>query len=279
LFAVTILLAWFSSAKGAQRPERRRFFPPEWQKGDWWEVESVVMVGREKNPELPPRVVAGGVPRQLTVFRVVHRFTVRELAEVAGDTCYVLDIRPAKLPPRVRDDSGGSPLRTLYIRKQDGSVARNAWTFRGGVCGVTGPIDMQGQRDYVKEPRIPRSYPGPVRLDVPLLKMVTDPPVPLPERAKGMDYRTPANVTATQRVEVVEDMVFGKRQPVVVVTICLKELAERRVHKWVSGYPWCLTWESWGTEGQAHGGAMRSRLIKYGSADEEGSQVPTPEWW
>lgn len=275
---VTVSLAAMASAHAAEE-RRSTGFIPKWGKGDWWDVASDFVVTRENNPELPPRLGVAGAPSAFTVFRVLHRFTVRETAEIGGVPCHVIDITAARVPNRVKDDTGGSPLWTLYIREDDGTLARYAWALRSPPCHVTGPVEQEGSRNCKSRLPVVPVVDQQVPLDVPFFGKVSSPPEFLFERDKKLDFVDEWNrQRQTQVIGVVDDLVFGKRQRVVVVTISGEGIGSR-CQKWVAGYPWWLTWSRSGTGGRVEYGLLRARLVKYGSVGEPGRPVPTPEWW
>jgi len=275
---VAVSLAAMVSVDAAEEARGARFIP-RWSKGDWWDVASDYVVSRENNPDLPPALVSASAPVQLTVLSVLHRFTARGTAEVGGVRCHVIEITAARVPDRVKDDTGGSPLWTLYVREDDGTLARYAWALHSYPCYVTGPVEQEGSRDCKSRLPVVPVVRQQVPLDVPLLSKVSSPPEFLFERDKKLDFVDELNRhKQTQVIGVVDDIVFGKRQRVVVVTLSGEQFGVR-CQKWVAGYPWWLTWSRSGTGGSVESGLLRARLVKYGSAGEPGRPVPTPEWW
>jgi len=237
-----------------------------------------VVVTPANNPDLPDRLELDSGPYQYTTFRVHHRFEVVGVVDVGEDSCWVINVSAIKLPENVKDDTEGSPLWRLYIRQKNGTLARHEWSLRGGPCLTTGPVSKKGSRDYLNQQPVIPIVPHRCPLDVPLLSMMTSPPEFLLERDKKLEYVDEQSGQArTQRIDILDDIVFGKRTRIVIVTMSGQNDSSFQ-QKWLTGYPWWVSWSRL-NPGETFYGIVRARLVKYGSKDEEGKTVATPEWW
>jgi len=243
-------------------------------------LESVFLESPGSNPQVRDWSAPVDPERALefSAFRVGHRFDMIGFRRVRWKDCAVIEVRPAGLPKGVRDDTEGAPLWTLCLRKADGTVARYSWALRGGPCFTTGKLQQQGTCDCTKhQPKIiPLDQQCP--LDVPLLTAVGLPVRFLWEKDKKISYTDErTGQKQMQTIAVIDDVVFGKRQKVVYVTLQGKDWG-LRTQRWVSGYPWWLTWSRTMLDGRLEYGLLRSRLVQYGSEGGKPQTVAAPEW-
>jgi hypothetical protein len=278
---------------------------PKWKMGDWWIVSSDILIDEISNPSKPPRI--GGAisdPKKRGIFSVSLIFRVCDTNNVAGDLCDLIEIFPYELPPGVTDDSGGKPLWRLFIRQDDGTLARNEWNLRRSPCFVTGPVDLQGSQLYKQRSPVVKYVPQLTPLVIPYLS-----PHSIHEhKTEYTEVKTGKKSTETfsvaskkvfeftsensdikksQSVDIIEDVVFGKRQEILNVNfVCDDDRMERTVitQTWVSGYPWWVQCSSRLMNGDLEYGTIRSRLVEFGNKGQkptvknilQGSVLPAP---
>jgi len=280
-----LLLAFLPALEAHAQEAAARPRPlPEWEPGDWWIVAANVAVNRSWNPEIPRAergLVTAGSYYGMGVFTIEWRFEVQEPEAVnaGGDICDVITVRPHRLPRGERDDTGGEPLWTLWIRRDDGSLARGAWKLRDSICGTGGAVRREGEgsRDFRERRPVVWKEQALVPLDVPLL------PVSLADLHPLAEYRGRKmlkyiddwlEMERYQTVEVLEETAFGQRRMLVLVTLWDENYGEQ-YQLWVPGYPWWVEWHYPPPRGRIDTTwLLRARLVEFGKRGEKGTRVP-----
>lgn len=272
-----VILAALGAKGGAGQegqPPRRGL--PVWEQGDWWIVSADILVNDGKNPEKKDvPLLPATMPSPRSTFTMEFKFQVDEQAKVGDELCDLISIHPHKLPTGVVDETGGEPLWRLFIRTSDGTLAKFEWKLRQGICLVSGKVEHEGSLGYEAHQPVVHYIDERVPRDVPFLLKPLAEMKALTDNMKILKFTDEFTAEPrSQTTEVYEDNVLGKRQKVVVVTICGQGIGFRR-EVWVPGYPWWVEWTGMDADGLVRPGILRSRLVEFGGKD--GSRTVLPE--
>ena len=254
-------------------------FYSQWSTGCWWVVESDYILSPENNPALPTRTISPSAPNEHSILNLRHRFAVVRESDVAGSKCWVVHVAICGYPEGVKNDTKGKPLWVLYVRKDDGSLARYSWCLRDGPCFITGKVKQEGTRYLKKRLPVVPTVDQQTPLDIPLFNWNAKQLTFIRKTTHQLSFEDEWHEgKQIQRTEILKEIIGAKEIPVAIITISGHEMGLRQ-QTWKTGYPWWLAWRQIGMNGRLHYGLFRARLLEWGIAGGKKYKVRSNVWW